>query len=73
MERAAGGAHGLLQLPARGDSSEHLGVVGLAEDLRGLGSWEEAGRAECMCVKGAALPWLRESRERGVSAAPSRV
>lgn len=30
MERAAGGAPGLPQLPARGDSSEHLGVFGLS-------------------------------------------
>lgn len=51
MERAAGGAHGLPQLPARGDSSEHLGDLGLAEDLQELGLWEEAGRARCVCMK----------------------
>lgn len=73
LERAAGGAHGLPQLPARGDSSEHLGDLGLGEDLQELGPWEEAGRAGCMCVKGAALLWLRGSWVRGVSSAPSHV
>lgn len=37
LERAAGGAHGLPQLLARGDSSEHLGDVRLAENLQELG------------------------------------
>lgn len=32
----AGGAPGLPQLPARGDSSEHLGDLGLGEDLQEL-------------------------------------
>lgn len=56
LERAAGGAHGLPQLPARGDSSEHLVHLGLAEDLQELEPWEEAGRAECMHVKGGRVP-----------------
>lgn len=73
LERAAGGAHGLPQLPARGDSSEHLGDLGLAEGLQELGLWEEAGRAECMCVNGDASPRLPGSWVRGVSSAPSHV
>lgn len=48
LERAAGGAHGLPQLPARGDSSEVLGDLGLAKDLQKLGPWEAAGRAGCV-------------------------
>lgn len=35
-ERAAGGAHGLPQVPARGDSTEHLGDLELGEDLQEL-------------------------------------
>lgn len=70
MERAAGGAHGLPQLPARGDSSELFGDLGLAEDLQELGPWEEGGRAGCACLKAAAQPWLRGSWVRGVSPAP---
>lgn len=73
LERAAGGAHGLPQLPARGDSSEHLVHFDLAEDLQELEPWEEAGRAECVHVKGAARPWLRGLWTCGVSSAPSRV
>lgn len=73
LERAAGGAHGLPQLPARGDSSEHLVHLGLAEDLQELEPWEEAGRAECMHVKGAAYPWRRGLWTCWVSPAPSRV
>lgn len=56
LERAVGGAHGLPQLPTRGDSSELLGDLGLAEDLQELGPREEADRAECVSMKAAALP-----------------
>lgn len=73
LERAAGGAHGLPQLPARGDSSEVLGDLGLAEDLQELRPWEEAGRAGCVCMKAPAHPWLRGSWVREVSEAPFRV
>ena len=73
MERAVGGAHGLPQLPARGDFSEHLGDLGLAEDLQELRLWEEAGRARCVCMKAAAHPWLRGSWVRGISTAPFGV
>lgn len=47
-ERAAGGAHGLPQVPARGDSTEHLGDLELGEDLQELRGNPQGG----VCLKG---------------------
>lgn len=65
LERAVGGAPGLPRLPTRGDSSQLLGDLSLAEDLQELGPWEEARQGRVCVYESGRAPltsWVVDTR-----------